>query len=751
MTKRKLLVLVAFCAILGALVPLSSTLTSAAPGAIVNIQFLNVSDWHGQLDPTGSPEAGGASTIATYWNADRAANPNTITLTAGDDFGATPPLSGIFDEVPAVLAQRMMGIQVNTFGNHNFDRGVGHLQQMIELAGSATTPLTPSSSYNNGIPFQYVAANLINTTGVLTGVAPYKIFDIQGVQVAVIGLVNEEAQTLVKPGSFGPIEITDSVAAAMTARGQAQAEGADVFVVITHKGLTGTNQGPLIDFAHAVTGFDLIIGDHTDLNLSTTINGALVTENKSKGVQYLKVNLTYDTSTNSVTNKLATFVTPTANVPKVASIEAMLAPYRVELARRFDVPAGLSNGFYTRGSNVERVAEVPLGNLVTDAMRTKYGTQVAVTNGGGLRDTIPSAYSPQNRNLRRASVGYPTGPSYDLVLGDIYAVLPFGNTVVTRTVTGGKLWHVMEFGLGALPSTNGRFPQISGFKVTFDSSKPIGQQVQTITLNDGTVVLSNTTSIYTLATNDFTLSGGDGYTMLSDDPGTVLDSMAEVVAEYVTENAPITPAIEGRLLDVTRIADIHDVVIAESASTGPMAFTISDPRFVTSPNTTTVTLAGTSSNQTLIPNANIVITGTGTNRSITVTPVAGRYGTATVQVRVLGQGSASDTFVVVVNDAPNAGSVTSLATDEDTPVTIEVGAIDKDTAASDITITGVSANQDLVANADIVVTAGTNAYTRTFTVVPALNASGSTKLNLLSQRWSEHRDSNGTTDGELGQ
>lgn len=729
MTKRKLLVLVALCAILSALVPLSSTLTSAAPIAVVDIQLLNVSDWHGQLDPSGTPAAGGASTIATYWNADRTANPNTITLTAGDDFGATPPLSGMFDEVPAVLAQRMMGIQVNTFGNHNFDRGVGHLQQMIELAGSPTAPLTPGSSYNNGIPFQYVAANLINTTGVLTGVAPYKIFEFQGVQVAVIGLVNEEAPSLVKPGNFGPIQITDSIDAAMNAKAQAEAAGADVFVVITHKGITAPNQGPLIDFANGVTGFDLILGDHTDLNFQNTINGALVTENKSKGLQYLKVNLTYDTTTETVTNKSATFVTPTANVPKDAAIEAMLVPYRAQLAQQFDTPIGLSHGFYTRGNNVERVAEVPLGNLVTDAMREKYGTQIAFTNGGGLRDTLPSSYTPMNRNLRRASVGYPAGPSYDLVLGDIYAVLPFGNTVVTRTVTGGQLWQVMEFGLGALPGANGRFPQVSGFKVTFDSSKAIGQQVQSITLNDGTQVLSNTTSIYTLATNDFTNAGGDGYTMLNDGKGTTLAVMADVVLEYIDEHQPIMPTIEDRLLDVTQIDDIADVIVVENGTTGPMSFQIVDPRFVTNPNTTTVTLAATSSNVTLVPNANISITGTGTTRNITVTPAAGRYGTATIQVRVTGQGSASDTFVVVVNDKPNAtGNVTSVTTDEDTPVTVQVGAIDNDTAARDITITAVSGDQDLVADGDIVVTAGTDAYTRTFTIAPALNASGNTSL-----------------------
>ena len=90
--------------ILIATVLMSTTSVNAAPHPTVNIQILNVSDWHGQLDPING--VGGAAVISAYWKADRQANPNSLTLTAGDDFGATPPLSNFFDDVPAILAQR---------------------------------------------------------------------------------------------------------------------------------------------------------------------------------------------------------------------------------------------------------------------------------------------------------------------------------------------------------------------------------------------------------------------------------------------------------------------------------------------------------------------------------------------------------------------------------------------------------------------------------------------------------------------
>ena len=105
--------------------------TASAKREPVEIQFLNVSDWHAQLDPIfvfGEGTFGGAAELSAYWKADRLTNPNTLTLTAGDAFGASPPLSSFFDEVPAVQAMNLMGFDVDTFGNHNFDKGITHLQ-----------------------------------------------------------------------------------------------------------------------------------------------------------------------------------------------------------------------------------------------------------------------------------------------------------------------------------------------------------------------------------------------------------------------------------------------------------------------------------------------------------------------------------------------------------------------------------------------------------------------------------------------
>jgi 5'-nucleotidase len=407
--RSRFTLLAAILAAFALLLPAGAT---AARIPTTTIQFLDVSDWHGQLDPVNvnNVNFGGASVLSTYFKADRAAVANTLTLTAGDDFGATPPLSGFFEEIPSVLAQRMLGISVGTFGNHNFDRGTGHLQQMIDLAGS-TDPAVP------GTPFDYVASNLQNRDAELDGVADYKIFKYKGVKVAVIGAVNEEAPGLVFPGNFGTIVPVDAVAAVNAARDQARDEGAKVFVVITHKGVTGFNtdgspKGELIDFANDLSGYHVIFGDHTDVQWSGTINGALVSENRSKGVGYSKTVLTVLQGSARVVGLTHQFVQPlVAGVTKDQVIEDMLQPYRVELAAAFDEKIGVATDLFIRGGNVERNREVAIGDLIADAIRLEYGTQIALINGGGIRNTLPSTYVPLDTTLDRSAPGRTTSSS----------------------------------------------------------------------------------------------------------------------------------------------------------------------------------------------------------------------------------------------------------------------------------------------------------------------------------------------------
>ena len=521
-----------------------SAVANAKPADTVDIQVLNVSDFHGQLDPlsiTGVGNVGGAAALSSYWQADRAANPNTLLLTAGDAVGASPPLSSFFDDDPTIDFMNYAGFDADTFGNHNFDKGLAHLQSQIDRAD-----------------FPYVSSNLANLEGNLTGVAPYVIKKVGGVKVAIIGVTNPEAPTLVAPGALGGITITDPAAAATAARAQAEDLGAKIFVAIGHLGIegndaTGTPVGPLTEFAHAVQGFDLILGDHTNVQYKSTINGALVLENLSKGATYAKTVLHYDRRNGGTVTATSQFVVPLATaVTPDPTVVSMLQPYRAELSAQLDGVIGTATGIFERGSNIERIREVPLGDLTADALRATYGTQIAFTNGGGLRSALPSSsYLPQDTSLRRPSPGYAPGPPYDVVTGDVFSVLPFGNQSLTRTVTGTQLWAVLERSVRSAPNAFGGFLQISGFRFTYDSAQPAGSRVLSVTLDDGTPVGRDATT-YTATTNDFTNAGGDGYVELADGQGTTRNLMANDLLAYITGLGTISPTTDGRIDDVSR-------------------------------------------------------------------------------------------------------------------------------------------------------------------------------------------------------
>ena len=515
----------------------------AASRSPVDIQILNVSDFHGQLDPlsiTGVGNVGGAATLSSYWAADRSANPNTLLVTGGDAVGASPPLSSFFADQPTIEWMNYAGFDADTFGNHNFDAGLGRLQAQIDAAD-----------------FSYLSANLRNVEDNLTGVAPYDVFTVADVKVAVIGVTNPEAPTLVTPGNLGSIVITEPAAAAQRARAQAIKDGARVFIAIGHLGIEGTDPvtgepaGPLVDFARAVDGFDLILGDHTNVQYKDTINGALVLENLSKGATYARTTLRVDPGNGRLISATSQFVVPVSSaVTPDPQVTTLLAPYQAELSSKLDVPIGAATDLFPRGNNIERLNEVAIGNLVADSLRETYSTQIAFTNGGGLRSPLPSSYLPADHALRRPSPGYAAGPPYDLVLGDAYSVLPFGNQALTRTVTGAQLWAALERSIGSYPNAFGGFLQISGFRFRYDATKPAGSRVVAVELDDGTPVPNSAGTILTATTNDFTNAGGDGYTMFADGQGVTRDLMATVLANFISAAGTVTPTIDGRIIRV---------------------------------------------------------------------------------------------------------------------------------------------------------------------------------------------------------
>lgn len=553
------LLLVIF-AIAALIIPAGVLAARATPGRTVDLQILDISDWHGQVDPING--VGGAAVLKTYLDTARAGYTNNITLTAGDDVGATPPVSNYFEDVPAILSERMMGIQVGGLGNHNFDSGLGRLQDQIDLAAS-TDPSVP------GTPFRYVSSNLSNRDANISGVSDYALFVYKGMTVAVIGVTNEEAPTLNFPGSMGTMVPTDSVAAAMAAKAAATAAGANVFVAITHKGVTnfvaGQPQGELIDFANGVSGFHLIVGDHTDVQYQGTINGQFVFENRSKGVSFSKTVLTVRRGTGTLVNLAHTFVTPTsAAVVPNAGITAMLQPYRDLLAPIFSGTVGTSTVYIPRkdscNQSAGRTCESLIGNVIADAMRIRYGTEFAIANSGGIRADLTCPLVDSATDFCPA---YTPSP-YPITRGQVNTVLPFGNQGVTVTLSGAELKLMLENAVSAMPAANGKYAQVSGLCFTYDISGAAGSRVTGAVrqAGDGSctgAAIDLVNGSYTVATNDFVAAGGDGYPIFAGRYAT-LGLLDQDVSDYLTSVGSITPTLQGRIVCTTTGATLCPVL-----------------------------------------------------------------------------------------------------------------------------------------------------------------------------------------------
>jgi 2',3'-cyclic-nucleotide 2'-phosphodiesterase (5'-nucleotidase family) len=188
-----------------------------------------------------------------------------------------------------------------------------------------------------------------------------------------------------------------------------------------------------------------------------------------------------------------------------------------------------------------------------DAMRETYSTpgnpvDFAITNAGGLRAdlTCPAA------NLPDDFCPSFTPPPYPITRGQVLAVLPFGNLAFTVSITGAELKTYLEHGVSTMPTANGRFARVSGLCFSYEITAPVGSRVTSVVRQaadgacTGPAVDLTAGSTYRIVQNDFMATGGDGYPNVFA-RGTTQELMDEVLADYITANTPLTPALEGRI------------------------------------------------------------------------------------------------------------------------------------------------------------------------------------------------------------
>jgi 2',3'-cyclic-nucleotide 2'-phosphodiesterase (5'-nucleotidase family) len=540
---------------------------TAKPGQYKEITVLDISDYHGQLVPlsetadtvTGTGAAnpsfgiGGSAFLKPWfdWFRSEATN-GSITVAAGDSVGATPPISAFFGDTPTIEFMNAMGFSADGLGNHNFDKGQTYLRNT----------LIPLAHY----PF--LSSNVVDDAGNTPAEwSPSKVFAgvFGGTKLGVVGFTNDDAPTLVSPTAFPPFHVADSLAAVNSEAARLKANGIGPIIAIGHLGATNgtlTNPtGPLVALADGVSNVDAVIGDHTDFQvLATRPNGVLVTENRSKGIRFTRLRLVVDTSTKAVVYKTADFHKPwDVGVTPDAALQGRIDALNAQLAPLLGTVIGSSSRFVPRadacGNGAGRTCESLVGNIVTDAMRTKYASidvEFAITNSGGLRSDLTC---PTTDNASDFCPAY-TPPPFPISRGQVLTVLPFGNIVVTLQVNGAELKTMLENGVSRMPAVDGRFSQVSGLCFTYDISAPAGSRVTGAVrqASDGSCtgaqVDLTAASSYKIAENDFMATGGDGYPFFTPRV-TTQDIMDQVAADYVTQNTPLAPAIQGRVVCTT--------------------------------------------------------------------------------------------------------------------------------------------------------------------------------------------------------
>jgi 2',3'-cyclic-nucleotide 2'-phosphodiesterase (5'-nucleotidase family) len=532
------------------------------------VTLLDMSDFHGQLPPlsaaaddidaegavSSSYDVGGVAFLAPWFDHYRAeAQGDTLLVTAGDAVGATPPISSIFGDLPTIEAMNALGFSADALGNHNFDAGAANMFENLAPVAN----------------FPYLSVNLVPARADATPVAgdppflPSLLLDIEGVSVGLIGFSNPDIPQLTRPGALDPYRVIDPVEPINAEAARLRDQGADLIIAMGHMGATGGSltdpTGPVVDVTDQLAGVDAVVGDHTDVQVSAVrTNGTLLVENRSKGVMFTRVRFVVDVERGELVYRTADHHRPwNIGVTPDPEIAATLEQLQVALAPTLGRVIGSAVQPIPRADACDmetgRTCESLIGNVITDALRTTYGTDFAITNSGGIRADLTCP--PEGSDVCPTDTG-----ELPITEGQVLTVLPFGNVAVTVEVSGAELKAMLEAGVAAMPEASGAFPQVSGFCFTYDIEAEPGSRVTGAVRQavDGTcggeAIDLTEAAIHTIATNDFTASGGDDYPAILSRADT-RDLLASVVSAYIAGESPLSlpgeplaPKVEGRIV-----------------------------------------------------------------------------------------------------------------------------------------------------------------------------------------------------------
>jgi 5'-nucleotidase len=537
-----------------------------ASGRTTDVHLLAYNDFHGTLDPASQTLygqfAGGAAYLAKAVK-DRQATygRDQATISAGDNIGASQLANGLFHEEPATIVANLMHTDFAAVGNHEFDKGSAELLRIqnggchadgctgapYALADGGTTNTYP------GADFQYLSANV---TVDATGKTLFPSYGIEKfptslgsskVKVGFIGEVLKDTPTIVTPTGVAGLTFSDEADAANRAVAALRDRGVKVPVLVLHQGGSQTSGAtlngcagnlagsPIVDIASRLDpSIKVIVTGHTHAEYRCTIttNGVtrLVTSASSFGRALSDITLTIKDTNGQLVAASATNIlvknalnAPGAGVVRQADpaladpqVQAVVDQYVAASAPLANQVIGSAQGDLTRTQsavNGVTLGEETLGDVIADAQyeATKAanlgGAQLAFMNPGGIRaDLLYNAIS---------GGGEPPG---EVTYGEAFTVQPFGNSLVTKTMTGDQIRRLLQQQFAPCspnPSAGNRILQISStFKYESDpNAAACADKIGRMWVNGVEVQPTDT---FRVTMNNFLATGGDSFTVFNE-------------------------------------------------------------------------------------------------------------------------------------------------------------------------------------------------------------------------------------------
>jgi 5'-nucleotidase len=547
-----------FCLITAVITSVTSQTTVDA----VVVQLLAFNDFHGNLEPpggsngrVGSVEAGGAEFLSTHLTTLAARNPNTLIVAAGDLIGASPLLSGMFNDEPSVRALNAMGVDVSSVGNHEFDNG---WPELLRIQNGGCHPVRGCSGHTpfTGAQFQYLAANVIANRSSKRPRAPvlpaYVIKEIGGVRVGFIGLTLKATPELVMPASVEGLRFESEASTANRWVRVLKAQNVRAIVVLIHEGGVPAGDdyngcpgvvGPITKIAERMSDdIDVIVSGHTHRAYNCAMDGKLVTSAAAFGRMISVIDLTISKRTGDVLSKSARNVIVTRDVTKDPAQTAIIEHYRPFYAVVADKVVGTIAADLPRAPNA--AGESVLGNVIADATLEAAnaapggGAAIAFMNPGGVRTDL----------LRGAADASEPRP---VTYAEAFSVLPFRNRIVIQTMTGASIKEVLEQQFDNIGPGQDRILHVSrGFTYSYDRSAPQSRRVDPLSIKiGGRPVLPK--QPYRVAINEFIAAGGDNFSAFTGGTGTTTVALdLDVLIAYFARHSPIAPPATDRITRV---------------------------------------------------------------------------------------------------------------------------------------------------------------------------------------------------------